>query len=188
MTLPDLARLVAEAAPDELAALAGRLREAELLVEMRLRSVTSTNGNGVQVELEPERVLTYAQAAEVVGCKESYVETLVRQHKLPTVTLPGTDKAGRSRDGKYRRILLSSLLAHLKAREEKAVDGWFNTVINSLHDRPRSAKNPKVPRAVPSGVREARGRDLRDGEPVGDGGDAHPGAHGEAHQAARQAG
>jgi excisionase family DNA binding protein len=115
----DLRQLVEETPLTELPELVGDLARAQAIAQARL--LTPAHQEAVA---EPERVLTYAQAAEVMGCRESYVETLVRQHKLPVVPLSGTDKGGQARDGKYKRILLSSLLAHLKASEKKAVDGF----------------------------------------------------------------
>lgn len=65
MTLPDLARLVAEAAPAELAALAGKLREAELLAEMRLRAAP-TSATATEAP-EPGRLLTPEEALGLMG-------------------------------------------------------------------------------------------------------------------------
>lgn len=56
-------------------------------------------------------LLTYQDAAKFLSCSVSYVETMVRQGKLPHVKLPAADKAGRFRDGRLVRLLVSDLHA-----------------------------------------------------------------------------
>jgi hypothetical protein len=100
VTIPDFARLVAEAAPEELAALAGRLREAELLAEMRLRSTApSTNASGHDVE---DRVLSMRDVAGRLGVSLYTAREMGRRGELPVTTL------GRRvgvRDASLRRFL-----------------------------------------------------------------------------------
>ena len=69
MTVPDLAQLVAGAAHEYLAALAGRPREAEILCEVRLRAAPAPrNGHGsLAQEAEPDTWLTPEQAASIAG-------------------------------------------------------------------------------------------------------------------------
>lgn len=105
-----LPRMVEQAAPEDLPALAGRLREAELAAEFRLRSL-ATGGNSQAIATQPEPLLTCSEGAKLLGVSQSYVETLVRQGKLPHVRLPATDKAGRSRDGRLVRLCVSDLRA-----------------------------------------------------------------------------
>lgn len=184
MTLPEilgaLPRLVGEVSAEDLPALAGKLREVELLVELRLRSGPSAG--------EEDRLLDMPEVARVLGVPEDYAYTVARQRKIPTVRLPGLDKGGKARDGKYVRVRLSALRAWAEEHEDKGIDDAFSTVIKSSRDRQRGAEDPKGPRALSDRIRQARGRDLRDGEQVGDGGEQNPGAHGEAHQAALKAG
>jgi excisionase family DNA binding protein len=64
--------------------------------------------------VDPEPLLlTYQEAAAVLRVSPSYVETLVRQGKLPAVTLPGTDKGTgehrRERHGRLVRLRPSDL-------------------------------------------------------------------------------
>lgn len=70
MTTPDLLaeldRVVRSAEPEDLPALAGRLREAELLAEMRLRTAPA-NGNGRPEPEAPEVLLTPEQALVAIG-------------------------------------------------------------------------------------------------------------------------
>jgi hypothetical protein len=61
MNLPDLAALVRDAQPDDLPAIVGKLAEAQALALTRL---TTTSPKEVQ-EVEPDRLLTPEQAAEV---------------------------------------------------------------------------------------------------------------------------
>lgn len=63
----DLLALVREAQLEELPALVGRLREAELVAELRLRNAQPTNGREPHESSEPERRLTPAEAAAIVG-------------------------------------------------------------------------------------------------------------------------
>jgi hypothetical protein len=58
---------------------------------------------------EERFLLTYQEAAKLLGCSASYVESLVRQGKIPRVLLPAADKAGRSRAGRLVRLCASDL-------------------------------------------------------------------------------
>lgn len=106
----DLARLVSEASPEELPRLIGELEQARAVAWSRLTAPAS-NGNGYHHEHAEPDLLTYEQAAKLLSCSQSYVETLVRQCKLPTVKLPATDKAGRHRDGRMVRLRRADVLA-----------------------------------------------------------------------------
>lgn len=121
MTFPDLDAIIASAELEELPALAGRCHAAALRAELRLRGTATPQRD--EPAASPDKPLTIAQTADLMGCSENYVETLVRQHKLPVVYLPGTNKAGQERDGRQRRILLSSLLEQLKALERAPTEG-----------------------------------------------------------------
>jgi hypothetical protein len=177
----ELDRTIRSAPPEELAALLGAIEQAKAAAWARLITPPAAQAT---VETNPERVLTYAQAAEVIGCRASYVETLVRQNKLPVVILPGTNKGGEAREGKFRRILLSSLLAHLKASETKALDAQFSAALNSSRDRQRAARDPNTPKTQPNRIRRADRRALRDGLALGDGATPDPAHGGEAGEAA----
>lgn len=108
----DLRQLVDSTAPEDLPALAGKLREAELLVEQKLRATASSgNGHGTTTELEEPLLLTYPEAAKSLAVSESYLETLVRQGKLRRVKLPAADKGGKPRDGRAVRLMASDLRA-----------------------------------------------------------------------------
>jgi hypothetical protein len=63
----DLRQLVTDTAPQDLPALAGRLREAELLAEMRLRVEASGNGHRPEPEREIEVWITPEAAAVIPG-------------------------------------------------------------------------------------------------------------------------
>ncbi len=45
------------------------------------------------------QLLTFGQAAKLLGVSENYVGVLARQRKIPTVRLPGLDRSGRARLG-----------------------------------------------------------------------------------------
>ena len=66
MNAPDLRQLVAATAPEDLPELGGRLREAELLVEVRLRTAPMS-GNGHGPEREAEVWITPQQAAKIAS-------------------------------------------------------------------------------------------------------------------------
>ena len=82
--LPDLAALVCEAAPEDLPAIAGRLREAELLAEMRLRSLSPANGDGHEAE---DRLLAMPEVSERLGITEHQAREMGRRGELPVVTV-----------------------------------------------------------------------------------------------------
>lgn len=115
-TLPsELAHVVAEASAEELPRLIGMLSEATARAQAKLLTATSAasadgNGPGPAKEQDPA-LLTYQEAAHLLRCSASYVETLVRQGKLPHVRLPAADKAGRPRDGRLIRFRASDLRA-----------------------------------------------------------------------------
>lgn len=100
--IPDLTAFVRDADVEDLPALAGRLREAELLLEQRLRPSLPTAA--VQGDDPEPALLTYRQAAQRLGVSVSYVETLAAQGKLPLVRLPSTNKAGHTRGGRLVRL------------------------------------------------------------------------------------
>lgn len=83
--LPDLAALVREAAVEELAALAGKLREAELLAEMRLRAMPPSNGHDRTEALE-DRVLSMDAVAGRLGVSIYTARTMGRRGELPVTT------------------------------------------------------------------------------------------------------
>lgn len=68
--LAELAQVVASAAPEELPALAGRLREAELLVELRLRSLVTAAVDGTEAQ---DRNLSAREAARRLGVSLPYL-------------------------------------------------------------------------------------------------------------------
>ncbi len=110
----EMDQAIAEATPEELVNLAGALRRAELLIEWKLRMSTPMNANGHRPEPEPV-LLTYQEASAFLRCSASYVETLVRQGKLPAITLPGTTKGTgehrRERKGRLIRLRAADLRA-----------------------------------------------------------------------------
>lgn len=64
--LPNLAALVREATVEDLPALCGRLREAELMAEMRLREAERPGGPPANM-LEPERWISAEVAAGIAS-------------------------------------------------------------------------------------------------------------------------
>jgi excisionase family DNA binding protein len=76
-----------------------------------------TDGVGARATSEADYPMTYREAAAFLRVSPSYIETLVRQGKLPAVTLPGTDKGSgadrRRRQGRQKRVMLSALRALL---------------------------------------------------------------------------
>ena len=83
---------------------------------MRLRSLTTADEKPGQChqagsQHEADHLLTYLEVAEYLRCSASYVETLVRQGKIPSVRMPAADKRGRSRAGRLVRLRLSDVSA-----------------------------------------------------------------------------
>jgi hypothetical protein len=175
----DLARTVAEAAPDELPAILGKLAEAEAVVRMRIVMPTST-----AAAVEDDRLLTLPQVAAMLGVPEDYCYTLSRQRKIPTVRLPGLDKGGRAREGKYVRVRLSALRTWARGCEDKGIDGGLSVALTSRHDRKRSQAVEEAARADAGAVRAARRRSPDHREQVGDGAHGDPAHVGEADEAA----
>jgi hypothetical protein len=117
MTLPEVFLALDEAireSPSE--ARAGLVVQlaARLAALGAILAVPPPAGNGRPTE-HREPLLTYQEAAHLLRCSPSYVETLVRQGKLEAVTLPATAKGTgpyrRERAGRLRRITLSALRA-----------------------------------------------------------------------------
>jgi hypothetical protein len=109
--LPDLRALVQQASAEELPALAALFRELELVAEIRLRLVGTREVVDIAPSGDSESLLTSKEAAVLLRVSPSYVETLVRQGKLPHVRLPAADKGGRSRAGRLVRLRASDLRA-----------------------------------------------------------------------------
>ena len=81
--LTDLRALVDQASLEELPALAGKLREAELLAEMKLRSVTP-DASGKRHD-ETDRLLTMPEAAERLGITVHHAREMGRRGELPVI-------------------------------------------------------------------------------------------------------
>jgi excisionase family DNA binding protein len=107
--LAGLDRLIERAAPGDRAGLVVALA-ARLAALGAGLAVADANGSSL-APAATEPLLTYREAAGLIRCSPSYVETLVRQGKLPAVRLPAGDKAGRPRDGRLVRLRASDLRA-----------------------------------------------------------------------------
>ena len=82
MTTPDLRQLVAATPPEDLPELGGRLREAELLVEVRLRTAPiSGNGHGAEKE---EVWLTPEEAGRIAGVDKERIYSWARGQRWAT--------------------------------------------------------------------------------------------------------
>jgi excisionase family DNA binding protein len=118
--LIELDRVIREAKPEERPGLVVALAAGLALLAARM-VVQEGNGNsnGSRFEREP-LLLTYQEAAAVLRVSPSYVETLVRQGKLPAVMLPGTTKGTgehrRERKGRQVRLRPSDLMALVEER------------------------------------------------------------------------
>jgi hypothetical protein len=176
-----LERLVAAARVDDLSAIIGALEAAKAAAWARLTAPRHSEGTA-------DRLLDLTEVAEILAVPVDYAYTLARQRKIPTVRLPGLDKGGSVRAGKYVRVRLSALRAWTADHETKALDGSFITVIKSLHDRQRGATDTKAARPLASGLRKAGGCDLCDRQPVGDRSHEDPGAHGQVDSTTRKVG
>jgi helix-turn-helix protein len=108
----ELDRAIAGAAPEERPALVVQL--AARVAALGAGLTVPVNEHKDAAEPRPG-MLTYQEAARFLNCSPSYVETLVRQGKLPHVKLPASDKAGRSRDGRLVRLLMFDLRAFAAA-------------------------------------------------------------------------
>jgi len=105
VTLPDLAAIVHEAALEDLPAIAARCREAELLAEMRLRSVAPANVNGHEGE---DRNLSADEAARRLNLSRCTLYRMAQRKELPfavrvgrrlTFSAKGLEKWNRQRMG-----------------------------------------------------------------------------------------
>jgi hypothetical protein len=177
--MTEVSRIAREEAPSNLPALIAKLAEAQAIALSRLL----TPAPSAEEPRQEDRLLTMPQVAEILGVAEDYARTLARLRKIPTVRLPGLDRGGRACEGKYIRVLLSSLRAWMKEREEKDLDYTYRMAYLSGSDRHRGQGNPKAPQAHPGSTRgAARGRPKLGGK-VGAGGVGNPADGGEAHAA-----
>jgi hypothetical protein len=113
MRLGELREMVEQAEEEDLPTLGGWLREAELLVEMRLRTPPLRDAAPVS---EP---LTYDELAKALRTSVSYLKILVSQEKIPYLRLPAADKAGRPRDGRLIRFDLAEVRDAMRRLQEK---------------------------------------------------------------------
>jgi hypothetical protein len=109
---PIVFQAIAEAKPEDctplLAALVARISQYSSPIGAGAQPTAA--GQDTRSTREPEPVLlTYQEAAKLLGCSASYVESLVRQRKIPRVLLPAADKAGQSRAGRLVRLCASDL-------------------------------------------------------------------------------
>jgi hypothetical protein len=86
VTCPDLAALVRDARLEDLPALAGKLREAELLAEMKRREVALSKRHVDDHGLE-DRVLSMDAVAERLGVSLYTARAMGRRGDLPVTTL-----------------------------------------------------------------------------------------------------
>jgi hypothetical protein len=119
---PRVFEAIAQASPEDcpplLAALVARV--AQCIGATRSGASPAPTGGPDQnpTSIDSPSLLTYQDAAKLLRCSASYVETLVRQGKLPHVRLPAADKAGRSRAGRMVRLCASDL--ELWARKHRS--------------------------------------------------------------------
>jgi len=84
-SLPDLAVAIREARLEDLPAIVGQLREAELLAELRLRNATpNTNGNG---DASEDRWLGMPEVAGRLGITEHQAREMGRRGELPVTRI-----------------------------------------------------------------------------------------------------
>jgi hypothetical protein len=139
--LRDLPAAVVEARPEDLPALCGRLREAELLCEVRLHTAEHE-----PTTAEQDRLLDMPEVAQRLGVPEDRAYELGRRGLLPVVVI-----------GKYRRVRLSALSAFIAANEQKALDGHLYSGYSSQHARLRAAGKTAADAADSSGAGRASG-------------------------------
>jgi hypothetical protein len=109
-----VARIVAETPAEEIPAVARLLAQAGADCEVRLRVALAARAD---LGLDPEQMLTVAQAAKLAAVSPSYIKGHVRTGRLPSFVLPGTvtgSEVKRERQGKARRIRRGDLLTFLR--------------------------------------------------------------------------
>jgi excisionase family DNA binding protein len=173
MKAEDLVRAVRDAEPENLPVLVGALAQAQAVALARLAVRTP--------EAQPpinDRLLTFGEAAELLGTSENYVEVLARQRKIPTVRLPGLDRGGRARAGKQVRIRVEDLREVVSLWTDEGVDGLAYATYSSGRDGSGGSADPQRarPHAAPVGRTTRRGRKFggsmgarRDGDEVDSG-------------------
>jgi excisionase family DNA binding protein len=179
--LTELPQVIGMAELKDLPALVGQLVEAEERARLRLRTTLDPTGPEYTAESPEERLLTIPEAAQVLGVSEDYLYALARQRKIPTVRLPGLDKGGRTRQGKYIRLRQSVLLAWLAELEDKGLDKTINVTLTSACEGRRSKANSQTARTYPGPVRKTRWGTSREREPLGNGRNGHQADCREAH-------
>jgi len=102
----------------DLPQLAGQLREAEVIVEMRIRASRRELAERASVATSGE-ALTYQELAHALRTSVSYLKLLVAQNKIPYERLPAPDKGGKSRDGRLVRFDLDAVRRALRELQEK---------------------------------------------------------------------
>jgi excisionase family DNA binding protein len=113
--LPDLAELVATTPAEDLPALAGRLREAELLIDLRLRRLTSEQPVAA-AQAASSRLLDMAAVSQILGVAEEHARELGRRGELPTIRL-----------GRHVRIRPEDLDAFVAQRRTPVASSRFLT-------------------------------------------------------------
>jgi hypothetical protein len=106
---------IARAEPEDctplLAALVARISQHGSVSNGSAPPAMAADGSSTPASAQEPFLLTYQEAAKLLRSSTSYVETLVRQGKIPHVRLPAADKAGRSRAGRLVRLRASDLQA-----------------------------------------------------------------------------
>jgi excisionase family DNA binding protein len=101
---------------EEIPKLMGLLHASSTSVEIRVRAAQLHRADPAS---DPDQLMTVRQAAEFLSMSPSYVETMIRQGKLKSVVLPGSDAGGkeirRARVGRARRIRRRDIVAFLDA-------------------------------------------------------------------------
>lgn len=109
--LRDIAEKTVEA---DLPQLAGQLREAEVIVEMRIRA----GRREVERESAPKKgePLTYQELARALRTSVSYLKGLVAQERIPYIRLPAPSRGGKAREGRLIRFDLEEVQAALRSK------------------------------------------------------------------------
>lgn len=163
---------VAEAEPEQVFALLGRIGE---LQERARHRLWATGPQALAQKAPEDRLIDMHEVARLLSIPVEHAREMGRRGELPTVQI-----------GKYVRVRLPTLEGWTKVRERMAVDHNISTVLRSLREGRRGPKNPPRPRPDASGPLKARGRALGDGEPLGDGSSHDLRADGQTSSAARE--
>lgn len=150
-TLPEFDRICVDTIPAVIIQLAARLAAAQC---------TPTDVSAVMPK-PPEQLLSLEDVAGLLKLPKSSAYELARRGDITTI------RVGK----KYLRVRRADFDAYVSARAQASLDNGLNVTLSSgraEHHGSGDPANPTTPRPHARGIRAARRRALRDGQPVGE--------------------